>query len=127
MSKAVSPENNNSDKRFNNAYPAYIKSRDDMPEPVSQGGDPSKWALEALNRVLQDRPERLDWGQVDALADAERRAKITELAAHSAGQLIPSAADHARLDALLDAIGTRTTQDQIDISHANTTQNHEVI
>lgn len=125
MSKAMSPENPG--KRFNNAYPAYVQSREDMPEPVAPGTDPSAWALAALGSVLQSKPERLDWSEVDRLADVERKNRIKVLNDISKKSLVAREDLHSQIDRLLDALGTTTDPESVDISHTYTTQNHEVI
>lgn len=76
--------------------PAY-----DLPEPTAPG-EFNAWALEALNRVLQTRPERLDWREVDNAAQDERRSRMMSLSTKSARAPRPIPAAHAELDRLMD-------------------------
>lgn len=72
----------------------------DLPEPTE--GGKAVWMMEALNRVLKQNPERLDWREVDAAAHAERRDRMIGLAARSARAPYPLADVHKELDRLMD-------------------------
>ena len=86
--------------------PSILDDQDpryDMPEPAMPGKE-GAWALEALQRVLADKPERLDWREVDNAAANERRDRINYLAHTSAQSLIPRPDLHRQMDHLLDEI-----------------------
>lgn len=86
--------------------PSILDDQDpryDMPEPAVAGKE-GDWALEALQRVLADKPERLDWREVDNAAVNERHARISALSKESAQSLIPRPDLHRQMDHLLDEI-----------------------
>lgn len=58
------------------------------------------WQAAAVAAVTQDKPLTED--QINADAQAERVARLKALAAHSASQLVPNAADHEQINRLLD-------------------------
>jgi hypothetical protein len=60
------------------------------------------WAKQATEAILAENPPRLSEAEINHAAHVERVKRLTETAKHSAGQLIPSPADHAQIDRLLD-------------------------
>lgn len=82
--------------------PTVIDKADQPKDPGGATTISPPWALEALQRVLKDKPERLDWREVDNAAQNERRDRLVGLAAQSARAPYPLPGVHAELDRLMD-------------------------
>jgi len=89
------------------------KGRDDMPEAKGLTAHEQRMneyaeMMDRANQILREPVVRISPTVLDMLADAERKARLTTLAAQSATQLIPSPQMHAEMDRLLDEMGTVT-------------------